>query len=94
MRCKLVAEHDKPKIDRKYGGPEYESLGALGGLTTVTDPVAVSKANELCAAYGIDTISAGATVAFTMECVERGILSEGDFLPKFGSGEDLIKSIT
>jgi len=94
VRCKLVAEHTgKPKIDKKYGGPEYESLGSLGALTAVTDPVAVSKANELCAAYGIDTISAGATVAFTMECVERGILSSGEFLPQFGSGEDLIQSI-
>lgn len=94
VRCKLVAEHaGKPKIERKYGGPEYESLGALGSLTTVTDPVIVSKANELCAAYGIDTISAGATIAFTMECVEKGILADEDFLPQFGNGEDLIQAV-
>ncbi|MBN1267619.1 MAG: aldehyde ferredoxin oxidoreductase family protein [Anaerolineales bacterium] len=93
VRCKLVVEHDSPRIERKYGGPEYESLGSLGALPAVTDPVAVSKANELCAAYGLDTISTGATIAFTMECVERGILNSGNFLPVFGSGDDLIKAV-
>ena len=93
VRCKIVVEHQSPKIERKYGGPEYETLGALGSLTAVTDAAAVSKANELCAAYGLDTISTGATVAFTMECVERGIINDGSFLPEFGQGTDLIEAV-
>ena len=93
VRCKIVVEADSPKVDRRYGGPEYESLGGLGAMTGVTDPIAVSKANELCAAYGLDTISTGATIAFVMDCVEHSIDLEDDFKPRFGNGEDLLKSI-
>jgi aldehyde:ferredoxin oxidoreductase len=93
VRCKIVARSEERNLEEKYGGPEYESLGALGSLTAVTDVAAVTKANQLCAAYGLDTISTGATVAFTMECVENGILSEGEFLPRFGSADDLLEAV-
>ena len=100
VHCKLVVEYDQPgdprKIKAAYGGPEYETIGGMGPMCRVKDVVAVAKANELCAAYGLDTISTGGTIAFTMECVEKGLLrkDEGyDFLPEFGDGDALIESI-
>ena len=99
VRCKVVLDYDKDpryRIEGRFGGPEYESIGGLGTLCAVTDPVAVAKANELCAAYGLDTISTGGTIAFTMECAERGLLApeRGDsFVPRFGDGDSLVESI-
>lgn len=79
VRCKRVVQLDQPyNVDPQYGGPEYESMAALGSNTGVDDLLALAKANELCAAYGLDTISAGVTIAFAMECFERGALTEAD----------------
>jgi aldehyde:ferredoxin oxidoreductase len=91
VRCKLVVEKEDI-IDGRYGGPEYESIGALGPLCKVNDAVAVAKANELCAAYGLDTISTGGTIAFAMEAAEKNLL-EGEDLPHFGDGNSLIESV-
>ena len=55
---------------------EYESLFALGSLCGVGDADAVLRASQRCDELGIDTISAGGTIAFAMECVERGLLDE------------------
>lgn len=91
VRCKLIVEKEG-HIDGRYGGPEYESIGALGPLCKVNDPIAVAKANELCAAYGLDTISTGGTIAFAMEAAEKNLL-EGEDPPRFGDGNSLIESI-
>lgn len=78
IRCKRVVttkfagEH----VDPEYGGPEYETLGALGSLCGVSDLSAIALANQLCNAYGLDTISAGVAVATLMEASERGLISE------------------
>ncbi|MBW6473900.1 MAG: aldehyde ferredoxin oxidoreductase family protein [Anaerolineaceae bacterium] len=94
VRCKLVAEHiGDVYIDPRYGGPEYETIAGLGPMCKVNDPLVVGKANELCAAYGLDTISTGGTVAFTMECVEKGLIDGFDDLPKFGDGQSLLAAI-
>jgi aldehyde:ferredoxin oxidoreductase len=66
---------------------EYESLFALGPLCGIADPDAVLAASRRCDELGLDTISAGATLAFAMECGERGWLEEG---PRFGEGERLV----
>lgn len=62
----------------KIGGPEYETIGSLGSMCLVDDLVAISEANDLCNRYGIDTISVGGTIAFAMECYERGLLKPAD----------------
>ncbi len=54
---------------------EYESLFALGPLCGLSDPDAVLEAAALCDDLGIDTISAGGTIAFALECAERGLIS-------------------
>jgi len=63
------------RVDPRYGGPEYESLAALGPTVGVEDLVAVLKGNELCNALGLDTISTGATIAWAMEAWEKGLLT-------------------
>jgi aldehyde:ferredoxin oxidoreductase len=55
---------------------EYENLFALGPLCGVSDASSVLRASQRCDELGIDTISAGGTIAFAMECVERGLLDE------------------
>ncbi len=56
--------------------PEYETLGAFGGLVLNNNLDAIIMANEICNRYGLDTISAGATIAFAMECYEKGIITK------------------
>ncbi len=56
------------------GGPEYETMSALGGGCGVIDTDAVIKANELCNIYGLDTISTGSVIQWAMECYEKGAL--------------------
>ena len=58
--------------------PEYETLGAFGAMTLVDNVEAICKANDICNRAGLDTISTGATIAFAMECYEKGILSKED----------------
>ena len=98
IRCKQVVEvkKGKYKVDPVYGGPEYESLAALGSNCGVSDLVAVAKANELCAAYGLDTIGAGATIAMAMECFERGILTTSDadgIELRFGNADAVVEMV-
>jgi len=62
----------------KVDGPEYETLGALGSLVMVADLEAVIYAGHLCNLYGLDTISAGATIALACELFERGLLTTAD----------------
>ncbi|HKG53997.1 MAG TPA: aldehyde ferredoxin oxidoreductase C-terminal domain-containing protein, partial [Anaerolineales bacterium] len=77
VRCKRVVEiKDGPyRSDPKYGGPEYETLGTFGSYCDISDLAAIARANHLCNEYGVDTIAAGATIAFAMECFEHGILT-------------------
>jgi len=70
---------------------EYESLFALGSLCGVSDADAVLHASKRCDELGIDTISAGGTIAFAMECVEQGWL-DAPWLT-FGSGTALLRAI-
>ncbi|MFO8035713.1 MAG: aldehyde ferredoxin oxidoreductase family protein [Anaerolineales bacterium] len=80
VRCDQVADGKTKwgEIDPRYGGPEYETVGALGSCCGVDDLSAIVKGNELCNKYGLDTISCGVTIAFAMECYERGIISTKD----------------
>jgi len=70
---------------------EYESLFALGSLCGIGDSEAVLRASKRCDELGLDTISTGGTIAFAMECVERGWLDEPWL--KFGDGDALLRAI-
>ena len=97
-RCLQEDRRDQggPHIVDRNGGPEYESLGALGTSCGIDDLVAICKANELCNALGMDSISAGTTIAWAMEAYEHGLLSaaEADGLDlHFGTGPTLVTLI-
>ncbi len=80
VRCKRVVEvREGPFATAPvYGGPEYETVGALGSSCGVSDLAAVARGNALCNAYGLDTISTGMSIAWAMECFERGLLTAED----------------
>lgn len=74
---------------------EYETLYALGPLCGVDDRETVLQAARLCDDYGLDTISTGGTLAWAMECSEKGVLPEaaaGGL--RFGRGDALLNAIS
>jgi len=79
-----------PNSDRQGEGPEYETVWAFGAACGVRDLEAVAEANYLCNEYGLDTISAGSTIACAMELTSAGHLSEG---PKFGDAEAIVNLV-
>ncbi len=84
------------RVDPKYGGPEYESLAALGPSVGVDDIIAVCKSNEICNYLGMDTITAGTTIAWAMECYEKGILTAEDtdgVKLQFSNGDAVIEML-
>ena len=97
VACKKEVELETPyKVEARYGGPEYETLAALGSDCGVSDLAAVCKANELCQRYGLDTIGAGATIAFAMECYEEGIITAemtGGIDLRFGNAEAMLQAL-
>src|SRR5205085_6172476 len=94
--CTIGCEHiyAAPAAEGEAGEPvrlEYESLFALGPLCGISDPDAVLRAARLCDRLGLDTISAGATVAFAMECAEKGLLREPGL--RFGASDIMLSLI-
>lgn len=85
LRCKPVSFiADDPSVDPRTGGPEYESMAALGSLCGISDLEAVVRANAMATDLGLDSISLGVTLAFAMECTEKGLLT-----PELTQGVDL-----
>ena len=98
VKCKRVVEiKDGPyKVDPKYGGPEYETLGTFGSYCGIDDLAVVSMANQICNEYAVDTIACGATIAFAMECYEKGIITKeqtGGIELKFGDADAMLKTL-
>ena len=89
--CSIGCEHI---YSRKGGGSqrmEYENVFALGPLCGVSDPDDVFAASARCDELGIDTISAGGTIAWAMECVERGLI-DAPWL-RFGDGAAVLRAL-
>ena len=98
VRCKRVVEivEGPYKVDPCYGGPEYETLGTFGSYCGIADLAAVSLANQICNQQGVDTIACGATIAFAMECYEKGIITSketGGLKLKFGDADAMLKAL-
>jgi aldehyde:ferredoxin oxidoreductase len=91
VACTIGCEHIYALGDETGVRLEYENLFALGPLCGVGDARAVLRASRLCDEVGIDTISAGGTIAFAMECVERGWIDEPWL--SFGSGDAVLRAI-
>jgi len=97
VRCKKVVRMEEPySVDPAYGGPEYETIGAIGTNCGITDVGVVSKASERMNALGMDTMSCGTTIAWAMEAFERGMLTadmNGGRELRFGDGTALLEMI-
>lgn len=77
-------------------GPEYETLSILGSNLLIDSLPEIIQANVLCDKLGLDTISAGGVIGFTMECFERGLISSAqteDLDIRFGNGEASLAAI-
>jgi len=97
VQCKREVKVDTPYVvDPQYGGPEYETVAALGSDCGITDLLAIAKGGEMVNAYGLDSISCGATIAFAMECFENGLLSTkdtGGVELRFGNTEAMLQMV-
>lgn len=93
--CGRVTRLEDQRWSGAGEGPEYETLWALGAACGISDLAAVTKANYLCNEFGMDTITAGSTVACAMELFEKGIITEAETgMPlNFGNGEALVRMI-
>jgi len=93
--CSIRCERLFKSLDGAEQRLEYETLFALGPLCGIQEPQAVLQAARLCDFYGIDTISAGGTLAWAMECGERGLLSEAHKCGlSFGCAEGVLSAIS
>lgn len=82
-RCPIVCGgvvkiKDGPYRVEEAHQPEYETMSAFGSNCMNSNVESIIKANDICNSYGLDTISAGAIVAFAMECYERGLITKKD----------------
>jgi aldehyde:ferredoxin oxidoreductase len=87
--CTIGCEHIYASKGKKKVRVEYENVFALGPMCGVSDPDLVLEASARCDELGLDTISSGGTIAWAMECVERGLL-DAPWL-RFGDGQALLR---
>ena len=90
--CTIQCERLFKTLNGEEQRLEYETLFALGPLCGIENPDVVLRAAQLCDHYGMDTISAGGTLAWAMECSERGLLPQTQKL-RFGQADDLLAII-
>jgi len=93
-RCPIACGRYSQVGDVEGGGPEYETIWAYSADCGLSDLAAVIRANKWCNEYGLDTISAGATIACAMELCQRGLIKEEevDGPPiEFGSSEAIVE---
>jgi len=99
IACGRLVDIKTGKYATKGEGPEYESIGTFGSMCDISDIEAITYAHILCNDLGLDTVSAGSTIAFAMECYEKGILNKKSTGGKeilFGDADtmvDLVRSI-
>ena len=92
--CTIRCERLFKALDGGEQRLEYETLFALGPLCGIQDPEVVLRAAQLCDLYGLDTISTGGTLAWAMECGEKGLLPEAQQIHlRFGEPEGILATI-
>jgi aldehyde:ferredoxin oxidoreductase len=86
--CPIACSKITREVDGKVlEGPEYETIYAMGSNCAIADHDAIIRMSQLCDEYGIDTISAGAIVAFVMELFEKSFVTANELdglEPRFG----------
>lgn len=95
IACGRVTRVEDPVFGGEGEGPEYETIGSLGSACGVDNLAAITKANYICNELGLDTISAGVTIACAMEMYELGLIPESDIgRPlRFGDGEAVVEMV-
>ena len=95
VKCKRTVEVRDPDltVDPIYGGPEYETLTFFGSMCGVGDLKLLSKASADANMYGMDTISAGATIAWAIEAKEKGLLDDQGLGLAYGDGRSVLRAI-
>jgi aldehyde:ferredoxin oxidoreductase len=89
--CSIGCEHIYKGPGGKKARMEYENVFALGPLCGVGDADAVIAASSRCDELGLDTISTGGTIAWAMECAEKGLI-DAPWL-RFGDADALLRAI-
>jgi len=89
--CTIGCEHIYAARGGQKMRVEYENVFALGPMCGVSDPDAVLTASARCDELGLDTISAGGTIAWAMECAERGLI-DAPWL-RFGDAGALLRAL-
>jgi aldehyde:ferredoxin oxidoreductase len=77
VRCGAIMSIPELGIEETHR-PEYETCATFGPLILNDDLMTIFKANEMCNRSCLDTISAGATIAFAIECYENGLINKDD----------------
>ncbi len=85
--CTIGCEHVFASRSGRQVRLEYEGIFALGPLCGIDDRDVILEAAARCDDLGLDVISAGGTIAFAMECREKGLLENA---PSFGDGDGLL----
>jgi aldehyde:ferredoxin oxidoreductase len=78
LGCGAHYEIKEGRWPMKTPRPEYETIGVFGPLCSHSEVDAICKCNDICNRAGIDTISAGGTIAWAMECYSNGVLTKKD----------------
>ena len=80
----------------RYGNLDHNSGSSFGQMMGCSDPKALLKANELVNRYGMDPESCGHTIAWAMECYERGLIDDevtGGLELRFGNAETMVELV-
>jgi aldehyde:ferredoxin oxidoreductase len=104
--CAIACSHCVIDFEPKTGpykdhkvfvdGPEYETIAGVGSNCGIFDPDYVIEMNFYCDTYGLDTISIGTAIAFTMECYEEGLIDKkatGGLDLRFGNGDAALELV-
>jgi aldehyde:ferredoxin oxidoreductase len=80
VACKGILKEGTGEYKYQAGGrrPEYETQAAFGAMCLNNNTESIAMANDICNRYGLDTISAGTTIAFAIECYENGLITKAD----------------
>jgi aldehyde:ferredoxin oxidoreductase len=94
IACKrTVKVAEGPYAIEEGPGPQYETVASLGSLLLIDNLAAIIKMGETANRYGVDTISCGVTIAFAMECFEKGLITSRDLdggQLRWGNPEDVL----
>jgi len=93
IRCGRVSVVEHGRYRCRTAGPEYETVDAFGPQCGCDDPEFIIYANMLCNELGLDTLSTGASIAFAMECHQRGVLRSDELDLSWGAKQTVVDLI-